>query len=278
MDIELARTFLEIMRAGSFISAAKRLHVTQTTITARIRNLEDQLNSRLFTRGRSGAQLTAEGERFSEYATQMVRLWESAQAELPLPPGHSDVLLVGADTALWDPLLLRWTQWLRSTLPDMALKIETHNAKTLIDEVEHGRIDVAITYHPNYFPGVVVEQIMEEKLILIRNKRIDGPYIHINWGQSFKRQHEAALPGWARSGLSMDFGPMALKYIVENGGSSYLRSRAAASLIEQGVLERVNGAPEFTYPVFSMHRSNPSLQPLDQIFSGLRNIATEIKE
>lgn len=39
MDIELARTFLEIVRSGSFMAAAERLHVTQTTVTARVHNL-----------------------------------------------------------------------------------------------------------------------------------------------------------------------------------------------------------------------------------------------
>ena len=45
MDIELARTFLEITRCGSLAAAAEKLHVTQTAITARVKNLESQLNS-----------------------------------------------------------------------------------------------------------------------------------------------------------------------------------------------------------------------------------------
>ncbi len=43
MDIELARTFLAIVSAGSFVRAAERLHVAQTTISARVRSLEEQL-------------------------------------------------------------------------------------------------------------------------------------------------------------------------------------------------------------------------------------------
>jgi Transcriptional regulator len=44
MDIDLARTFLEIIRSGSFIATAERLHITQTAVTARIQNLESQLS------------------------------------------------------------------------------------------------------------------------------------------------------------------------------------------------------------------------------------------
>ena len=50
MDIELARTFLAIVAAGSFVRAAERLHVAQTTVSARVRLLEEQLRRPLFVR------------------------------------------------------------------------------------------------------------------------------------------------------------------------------------------------------------------------------------
>ena len=43
MDIGLARTFLEIVAAGNFVGAARRLNVTQSTISMRARSLEEQL-------------------------------------------------------------------------------------------------------------------------------------------------------------------------------------------------------------------------------------------
>ena len=50
MDTELARTFLAVVSAGNFVSAAERLHVTQSTVSARIHTLETSLGSRLFVR------------------------------------------------------------------------------------------------------------------------------------------------------------------------------------------------------------------------------------
>ena len=40
MDIELARTFVAIVEAGSFVGAAERLNVTQTAVSARVRWLD----------------------------------------------------------------------------------------------------------------------------------------------------------------------------------------------------------------------------------------------
>src|SRR5690606_14809147 len=97
MDIDLARTFLEVVRTGSFMAAAERLHVTQTAVTARIRNLEGQLGCRLFVRNRAGARLTPDGERLVNHANQLVRTWEAARRELPLPQDALTVRTLGAE-------------------------------------------------------------------------------------------------------------------------------------------------------------------------------------
>ena len=54
MDIEQARTFLTIAANGSFQEAARQLHLTQSTVSARIQRLEADLEARLFVRNRSG--------------------------------------------------------------------------------------------------------------------------------------------------------------------------------------------------------------------------------
>jgi DNA-binding transcriptional LysR family regulator len=58
VDIELARTFVEIVKTRSFVRAAEQLNVTQTTVSSRIRALEEQLGRPLFIRNKSGASLT----------------------------------------------------------------------------------------------------------------------------------------------------------------------------------------------------------------------------
>jgi DNA-binding transcriptional LysR family regulator len=74
MDIQLARTFLEIVSTRSFVRAAQRLHVTQTAVSARVKALEDLLGRRLFVRGKSGASLTAAGEQFLRHASTLVQV------------------------------------------------------------------------------------------------------------------------------------------------------------------------------------------------------------
>src|SRR5690606_23105608 len=73
MDIDQARTFLAIVTHGSVAAAGEQLHLTQRAVSARIRTLEAQLDTRLFVRDKSGARLTAAGERFVRHATMLVK-------------------------------------------------------------------------------------------------------------------------------------------------------------------------------------------------------------
>jgi DNA-binding transcriptional LysR family regulator len=275
MDIDLARTFLEIVRLGSLMAAAEKLHVTQTAITARVQKLESHLNCRLFIRNRTGAKLTSDGEAFVVFANQLVQTWDAARRGLPLPDGYRHVLRVGAEMSLCNPLMLSWVREIRNAIPDYALHSEVKDGEVLMKEVERGVLDAALVYQPAYWPGLQVEELLEEKLILVRVAGKPDPYVYIDWGPSFREQHDAAMPEKSRAAVAFNLGPFALQYILDNGGSGYFRTRVVQSWLDQGVLERVPLAPEFSYPTYLVYaRDNPSAT-LQRAFELLREIAKE---
>ncbi len=263
MDISLARTFLEIVRSGSLIAASEQLHVTQAAITARVQSLESQLNCSLFVRNRAGARLTADGEAFVAYAHQMVQAWEAAQRDLPLLQGFDKVLRVGGETSLSNPLMLHWVRQLRQQIGGHTIRAEVGEGALLLRKLEQGTLDAALVFQPAYWPGLQVEELLEEKLIQVCLPAQPEPYIYIDWGEDFRRQHDAALPDKARAELSFNLGPLALQYLLECGGSGYFRRRVVQSYLDQGVLQRVPQAPEFSFPTFLVYareRDNPVLQ------------------
>src|ERR1044071_5975122 len=109
MDTELARTFLEIVSTGSFIRAAGRLNVGQTTVSARIRTLEQQLGRPLFVRNKAGASLTPAGEQFLRYAPAFVQLWQRARHQVAVPPGHRAVLTRSEERRVGKECRSRWS-------------------------------------------------------------------------------------------------------------------------------------------------------------------------
>ena len=272
MDIELARTFLEIVRSGSLIAAAERLHLTQTAISARVQNLEGQLNCKLLVRNRAGARLTADGEAFIVYANQLVQTWEAAQRDLPLLQGYHNVLRIGGEVSLCNPLMLNWVRCLRQLMPGHAIRTEIADGASLQRQLELGVLDAALVYQPVYWPGLQVEQLLEEKLIHVRLVDNPEPYVYIDWGEDFRRQHDAALPDQARAAVSFNLGPLALQFILDSGGSGYFRTRVVQSYLDSGVLERVEKAPEFSFPTYLLYARDRDSAALQQACAVLREV------
>ena len=148
MDIALARTFLMVAETGSFIDAARKMNVTQSTVSARIKVLEEQFGRSLFERSRNGATLTAAGEQFQKHALALVRLWQHAQLEVGLSGQHRDHLAVGAQATLWDGFLLKWISWLRDNIPDIAISASASLSAVMIQRLLEGTLDLAIMYRP----------------------------------------------------------------------------------------------------------------------------------
>jgi len=171
MNIDLARTFLEIVDTGNFNRAAERLSVTQSTVSMRIKALEDELGRPLFVRSKSGTQLTAAGMQFRRYATTMVRVWEQARQELALPPGFRTVLTVGGEVSLWDRLLVQWIPWMRTAMPDVALRVEVGLSDGLMRKLIEGLLDVCVMYSPTSRPGLHIEKLVDERLVLVSTRR-----------------------------------------------------------------------------------------------------------
>ena len=275
MDLDLARTFLEIVRYGSLASAAQNLHVTQTAVTARVQKLESLLGVTLFIRNRAGARLTPEGEAFVVYANQLLQTWEAARRDLPRPEGLNQVLHIAGEVSLCNPLILSWTKALRQHLTSHAVRVQIRDGEQLLRQVEMGLLDAALVYRPAYWPGVQVEQLLEEKLIQIRRPALPEPYVYVDWGEDFRRQHDAALPDKARAALSFNLGPVALHYILENGGSGYFRTRVVQSYLNSGALERVPKAPEFSYPTYLVYSRDRDCAALQQALELLRDIVKQ---
>jgi DNA-binding transcriptional LysR family regulator len=275
MDIGLARTFLEIVRTGSFMAAAERLHITQTTVTARIQNLESQLDCRLFDRNRTGARLTDDGERFMGYASQLVQTWDAACREFPLPAGANKLLAFGGEVSLSSPVMLSWAMRLKASILTHSVHIEVSAGHILQEKLERGMLDAALVYRPEYWPGMQVEQLMEEKLVLVSSSTNPLPYIYLDWGPVFRKEHDAALPQYARSTLSFNLEPLALQYVLQYGGSGYFRTRAVQTYLESGVLKKVEHAPEFAYPVYLVYSRKNDSPVLQQAFATLRTLVSE---
>lgn len=144
MNLTLIRYFMAVAETGSFTRGAERANVTQPTLSAGIKRLEESLGASLFERSRT-PHLTPAGARFLPRARLLLQEWTAARRELrqegrpmrlrlrlgyiPGLPQHRLTALLGSFTAAH---------------PDVALEILEAPAATLTRRLDLGRIDAAI--------------------------------------------------------------------------------------------------------------------------------------
>jgi LysR family transcriptional regulator, flagellar master operon regulator len=214
MDTELVKTFIQIVSTGSFVRAAERLNVAQTTVSARIRTLETELGRPLFVRNKGGTSLTAAGKQFLRYAPTLLQMWERARHQVAVPPGYRSLLVIGGEVSIWQPLLLDWVLWMRRSLPELAVRVHVDVPQDLITHVAAGLVDAALMYAPSHRPGLKVDLLLEEKLVLVttdpKNGSVAAPdFISVDWGSNFSAQFEASFPDAMPPGLTANLGPFA---------------------------------------------------------------------
>jgi DNA-binding transcriptional LysR family regulator len=277
METELARTFLTVVTAGNFISAADRLHVTQSTVSARIHTLEEQLGCRLFVRNKAGTALTPAGRQFQKHATSLVRTVEQARQDVGIPTGYRAVLAVGGRIGLWENLLLRWLPLMRETAPEVSVRAEIGFEEDLMQRLIEGRIDIGVMYTPQSRPGLRVELLIEERLVYVSNSPTSEPkpgndYVYIDWGPEFYAKHSVSFPDFISPGLTANIGWLGLQHILENGGSGYFPIRLVRSHLENGRLHLVRGAPEFRHPAYVVYPTDGESDLIEAAVAIMRRI------
>jgi DNA-binding transcriptional LysR family regulator len=281
LDITTARTFLEIVKTGSFVRAAGNLNITQTAVSARIRSLEQQLDRKVFIRNKAGARLTPAGDQFLRFATSLVQIWDRARRSVATAPGKETVVTIGAELSQWNPLMRHWLVWMRRECPELAISAHIDSAERLMEEVQEGALDFAILYAAPARPGVIAELLFEERLVLVRTTPADQPmrpedHVEVDWGDDFAASYHAAFPDAMPGTVSISYGPLALDYVLARGGSGYFRMAAVRTNLEDGRLALVTDAPEFSYSAYVVHSTGADESVTARVRRGLRAAAEQV--
>ena len=281
MDIEQARTFLAIAAHGSFLEASSRLHVTQSTVSARIQHLEADLGARLFVRNRAGATLTPAGRRFLQHAKTLVLTVEQARHDVGLPSRYRATIRIGGRIALWEGFLPRWVGWMRDAASDVAIRSEIGFEEDLMRRLVEGTLDIALMYTPSHAPGLVVEHLFDETLVLVSSRRDtrwpDEDYIYVEWGPGFYASHRESYPDLERPPQVVNIGWLGVQLILANGGCCFLPIRMAQPFIDAGRLFQVRHGPEFPHPAYMVFPREADSEVLRLALHGLRELAAEVQ-
>ncbi len=278
MDASLIKTFLTVVTTESFVAAAERIHVTQSTISQRIQKLELMLGHQLFKRSKSGVGLTINGAKFEPYARSLMQLWDEALYQTSMPEGFTGNLSLGCEESLWPELSANWVVQLNETLPTTAISFQTGEPQTLSNLLLRGQLDMAVLYMPVLRPGFQIEHIMDDRLVLtsaIENHdgNLGDDYVYADWGPEFAMAHSRWFPSLRPPKTVLQLGPAIARFLINNNKTAFLPYRVADDYVAEGKLHFVKGGPEFPFPSYAVWTENKPRELLNKALLELKHAA-----
>lgn len=251
MNLTSLQTFIAIVETGNLVRASQQLHVTQSTVTARLKALEDELGQQLLNRHKSGTTLTPAGSKLLRYARVMTGLWRQAKYETALPDGLSSVCTFGCDRELWHGPGRAFFNGVVSGHPEMAVSVMQGGARELETWLVEGMVDVILTYDATLRGNQTVYELPPEDLALFSDRAdtpIDGDplYIFVDHGPDYRREHDEVYHDAGVARISFDSSWWALQCMLDRGGSAYLPRALAQPYVRDGRLYELESAPVFT--------------------------------
>jgi DNA-binding transcriptional LysR family regulator len=262
LDTELIRTFLEVNRTRHFSRAAEHLFVTPAAVSARIRLLEDQLGTRVFTRSRNNIRLTASGQRFLPHAENMLRSWNRAKHSVGTSPDDLELLALGSLHSIWSVLLQGWLPQAYDVLGDLVLQVELLTTPAVVARVREQSLDLGLVYEPPRVTDLWMEAVATVELVLVADRpglQADeslAGYVHVDWGSPFSMTVTRMLPQLPDPTLRVDSPEVAYRFLASRGGAAYLPKLAVQDDLDTGRLSIVAGAPVIERPVYLIQNAS----------------------
>ncbi|WP_171123705.1 MULTISPECIES: LysR family transcriptional regulator [unclassified Ruegeria] len=273
MQTKALETFLCVAESGGFHAAARKLNITQTAVSARIRLIEEETGKPLFTRGAGGTRLTEFGRQFRPYAEQMLSLWSFASRDLPAQTQNRIALRLGAQLSIWDPLLVDLAVRFEQRLGQILLTLNYDHDLNMVDAVATHVLDAALTHEKPTDARVECKELVPERLILVQatTNLHDPVFVNLELGEVYQDHIRSIARQASTQSVFLGNCMMALRYILKRGGTGYFPEYLVAEYLHAGDLCRVIGSRDLLLPVYLIARKNsPALESVLGCVTDLR--------
>lgn len=172
MNFQSMDYFVAIAEEQSFTRAAKRLHITQQTLSAHIAALEKELRVKLVNR-RVPLSLTASGQEFLNYARRFRNQERDLRHVFDDIAGDKRGLLgVGIASTRGHIIMPDAITRYRSKYPDIRVRIYEGENTELIELLKEGRIDMAVSTLSSAQSQLIVRDLYEENIALVVSNQL----------------------------------------------------------------------------------------------------------
>lgn len=161
--------FKEVAETRNITLAAKRLHMSQPSISIQIQNLENQYGTKFFERTNKGVTLTQAGKIFYQHICQVIQLMKEAGEKIAdLTEDKRGLIQVGATFTIGEYVLPLILGYLNKVRPDIDFKVNIANTETIAQDVLEKRIHIGLVEGP--IPQnreLVIENFWQDELVVV---------------------------------------------------------------------------------------------------------------
>ena len=169
MDLKQLEYFVRVAELGSFTRAAQVLGVAQPALSRQVRLLEVELRQNLLARNGRGATPTEAGQVLLEHGRGILHQVERAREELArVRSGLAGRVALGLPPSVARVLTVPLTRAFRQKLPEAQLSISEGLSSAMQENLHNGRLDIAVLYKPMPMPGIELQALIEEELLLVQ--------------------------------------------------------------------------------------------------------------
>ncbi|MES9995690.1 LysR substrate-binding domain-containing protein [Desulfovibrio aminophilus] len=168
MELRDVRTFMAVAQGLSFNRAAEALHTVQSTVSARVANLERELGVRLFERLGRRVALTEAGRRLQEFARKLLDLEDEARSWVAGESEARGTLTIRVPETLCTFRMPGVLRRFRRRFPNVGLFLTTCALEGLDKDLRRGVTDLAFLFADSVAAGdMTVEALGSESLLLV---------------------------------------------------------------------------------------------------------------
>lgn len=155
------RIFYEVARCGNISRAAKELYISQPAISKAVSKLEENLQTKLFTRNSRGVQLTREGAVLYQHISTAFDSISRGERELKrIHDFHIGNLKIGVSNTLCKYVLLPYLKGFVEQYPHVNISIESQSTIHTLEMLEAKKIDVGLVAEPKNLRGLTFSPVM----------------------------------------------------------------------------------------------------------------------
>lgn len=212
VKLELYRVFKEVAEAGNITAAAQTLFISQSSVSQSIKQLEAELQTRLFARNSRGVTLTADGRMLYEYVRSAMGLLETGEEKLSqsrdLQMGH---LTIGASDTVTSQFLLPYLDRFHRQYPAIHIQIISGRSHKVLGLLQSGKVDIAFASTPQEGASLETFPCLATHSIFVAGAEYPCDFDHVYTLEEIARFPLILLERKASSRLYLE------KYFLQNG-------------------------------------------------------------